>query len=263
MTGYLQRLASSVLHPGGNIHPVRDPVFSAPRVRTPPDTNESRESTALIPGADDSEEVRPPLTSTMNTKSVPKTSKSILPQPRSSDSSFLLLPPANGEASINRNAESLGNINGAKETLKSPLNENESTTEQNDSPLAMFASKNSVNSLADASAIPEVSEKTQSVAKNEPHEAMLAVSKISASKPSASLPQRVSPGTPGQKNPWSGTNRSPSSNTSSREPDEIEIHIGRIEVTAVQTAAPVPPAKPRRLAPSLDDYLRRRNRRNS
>jgi hypothetical protein len=42
------------------------------------------------------------------------------------------------------------------------------------------------------------------------------------------------------------------------ERDEIEIHIGRIEVTAVQ-AAPPPPPTPRRHAPSLDDYLRRRN----
>jgi hypothetical protein len=44
----------------------------------------------------------------------------------------------------------------------------------------------------------------------------------------------------------------------SAERDEIEIHIGRIEVTAVQTAAPQVPT-PRRHAPSLDDYLRRRN----
>jgi hypothetical protein len=46
-----------------------------------------------------------------------------------------------------------------------------------------------------------------------------------------------------------------------REPNEIQIHIGRIEVVAVpptpapQTAAP----KPQRGAPSLDEYLRRRD----
>jgi hypothetical protein len=45
-----------------------------------------------------------------------------------------------------------------------------------------------------------------------------------------------------------------------REPDEIQIHIGRIEVTAVQPAAPGAAAvKPRRSAPSLDEYLRRRD----
>lgn len=46
-----------------------------------------------------------------------------------------------------------------------------------------------------------------------------------------------------------------------REPDEIQIHIGRIEVVAVPPA-PAPPAalKPQRGAPSLDEYLQRRDR---
>lgn len=43
------------------------------------------------------------------------------------------------------------------------------------------------------------------------------------------------------------------------EPDEINIHIGRIEVTAAQPPPPRPAApKPHRKAPSLDEYLRRR-----
>ena len=43
-----------------------------------------------------------------------------------------------------------------------------------------------------------------------------------------------------------------------REPDEIQIHIGRIEVTAVQPPAPRAPAPPDK-AISLDAYLERRN----
>lgn len=44
------------------------------------------------------------------------------------------------------------------------------------------------------------------------------------------------------------------------EPDEIHIHIGRIEVTAVQPApARTAVATPRTRAPSLSDYLRRRD----
>jgi hypothetical protein len=45
-----------------------------------------------------------------------------------------------------------------------------------------------------------------------------------------------------------------------RSPDEVQIHIGRIEVTAVQPppAAP-PPTRPRRGAMSLADYLKQRN----
>lgn len=43
-----------------------------------------------------------------------------------------------------------------------------------------------------------------------------------------------------------------------REPDEIQIHIGRIEVTAVQQAARPAPT-PARKAMSLDEYLSRRD----
>jgi hypothetical protein len=46
--------------------------------------------------------------------------------------------------------------------------------------------------------------------------------------------------------------------------DDIQIHIGRIEVTAVRpTPAPQPAAKTRRGAPSLDEYIRRRDGRAS
>lgn len=48
-----------------------------------------------------------------------------------------------------------------------------------------------------------------------------------------------------------------------REPDEIEIHIGRIEVTAVPPPAQVRlAARPERKAVNLDEYLKRRHGRN-
>ncbi len=43
---------------------------------------------------------------------------------------------------------------------------------------------------------------------------------------------------------------------SARQSDTIQIHIGRVEVTAVQPA-PIPMSKPKRQTPSLDDYLKR------
>jgi hypothetical protein len=46
-----------------------------------------------------------------------------------------------------------------------------------------------------------------------------------------------------------------------RQPDEIQIHIGRIEVTAVQPPLPRAPKAPDK-AISLDAYLERRNRRS-
>jgi hypothetical protein len=57
-----------------------------------------------------------------------------------------------------------------------------------------------------------------------------------------------------QDSPWR-------SETASREPDEIQIHIGRIEVVAVpQQQAVRPTAKSSRKSPSLDDYLKRGRR---
>jgi hypothetical protein len=44
----------------------------------------------------------------------------------------------------------------------------------------------------------------------------------------------------------------------SREADEIQIHIGRIEVTAVPPAPARPAPAPNRKSPSLDEYLKRR-----
>jgi hypothetical protein len=41
--------------------------------------------------------------------------------------------------------------------------------------------------------------------------------------------------------------------------DEIEINIGRIEVTAAPPPLRAAAPKTQRKAPSLDDYLRRRN----
>jgi hypothetical protein len=50
----------------------------------------------------------------------------------------------------------------------------------------------------------------------------------------------------------------------SPETDDVQIHIGRIEVTAIQPAAPRPPrAEPARRALSLDEYLKRRGGRAS
>jgi len=45
------------------------------------------------------------------------------------------------------------------------------------------------------------------------------------------------------------------------EPDDIQIHIGRIEVTAVQQAPTRPALKPVRKGQSLDEYLKHRDRR--
>jgi hypothetical protein len=52
------------------------------------------------------------------------------------------------------------------------------------------------------------------------------------------------------------------SGQSQREADDIQIHIGRIEVTAVAPTAARPPPAPRPTSPSLDEYLKRRTGRS-
>ena len=54
-------------------------------------------------------------------------------------------------------------------------------------------------------------------------------------------------------------NYAPQSASPAREPDEIQIHIGRIEVTAVPPPVARPVAPPTRKGPSLDEYLSRRD----
>jgi hypothetical protein len=56
--------------------------------------------------------------------------------------------------------------------------------------------------------------------------------------------------------------RAAASRAAAREPDEIQIHIGRIEISAVPQTPAAPAVKAARKSSSLDDYLRRRDRRS-
>jgi len=63
--------------------------------------------------------------------------------------------------------------------------------------------------------------------------------------------------TPGHA-PIQKTARTSAAERLERQPDEIQIHIGRIEVTGLPPAAPLPPrTQPPRRALKLDEYLRR------
>jgi len=77
-------------------------------------------------------------------------------------------------------------------------------------------------------------------------------------------PLRPAALTPPSEQPAAAASRSAersSPRQAEHEPDEIQIHIGRIEVTAVQQAPARAPLKTLHKGQSLDEYLKRRDRR--
>jgi hypothetical protein len=83
--------------------------------------------------------------------------------------------------------------------------------------------------------------------------------------PVAPLAPKIRSTTAAPFEPRSNGNTRPSSRrtaTNNQKPDEIQIHIGRIEVIAAPPPMARPPApSSRRGSQSLDEYLRRRDRR--
>jgi hypothetical protein len=74
------------------------------------------------------------------------------------------------------------------------------------------------------------------------------------------LPSVTAPPAPSFNRPKRSSASSSQNPQAATPPDEIQIHIGRVEVIAMPPApARTAPAKPSRQAPSLNDYLRRRD----
>ncbi|HWF05879.1 MAG TPA: hypothetical protein VHA06_19485 [Candidatus Angelobacter sp.] len=79
---------------------------------------------------------------------------------------------------------------------------------------------------------------------------------FAAQKSLADVPPNFSSPTNHQKQ------KAAASRAAEREPDEIQIHIGRIEISAVPQTPAAPATKAARKSSSLDDYLRRRDLRS-
>jgi hypothetical protein len=248
---YLQRLASSALKPSGNIHPVLAATFStskrpfeveAPRIeedmvnaqnrvsRGQASTEESLVSPAPAMVAMEQQKPRAPATVVDETELVHTLPEPELPKP---------LTPTH--VSSGRNAAA----------TKPPGQD------------AVRASSGGYRSVP--ANTPHHKEIESQANRSEDAYTPLIAEHFSPLTPTVTSPKR---------HPFqaaSGWERKPDkaspsqrSGASVREPDEIQIHIGRIEVTAAQPAMQRPTAaQPRRLAPSLAEYLRRRDRRPS
>jgi hypothetical protein len=90
---------------------------------------------------------------------------------------------------------------------------------------------------------------TEAIAEQGPYTPLIAA----AFDPSPPVTNVMPAGKSGPDSPRPYAQRSPAT-------DDIEIHIGRIEVTAIQpTPVRIAPDKPQRRATSLDEYLKRRD----
>jgi hypothetical protein len=218
MTGYLQRLSLGALNPGGAIHPVLGSVFSAPTFGRTPD---------VFPGEED-------VLSRGRSESYVTPSREA---PRVFQDPGPELGPAVSTTVPFQ-------IRSHERTSFKPL---VTRTEQEDierSAVPSVRMKDETGRLEDPEVVhpgpyrPFVAENLR----RRDHQETFRV---------APSPFSADAG----KNEKGNLSRRPG--PPEREPDDIQIHIGRIEVTAVPPAPARPAAKPARQSLNLDDYLKR------
>jgi hypothetical protein len=246
MSGYLQRLVSGVLKPDVAIHPVLPSRFAPPSPPPAPEIIEVEEETAIAnrrepvrefgPDQQRPEVVRQPA----NEPQVPSIAPPapVFPPPPLTEAvnHSSVSAPAQGAARSKTSAATpVALVEGSKAAAKPGFvasANRQSAFQENRQALAQrrFASPFT----------------------NKPPEILeLPPTRASAGPSSVVAGER-------RRNEFSGRGRN-SYQPIQQVPDEIQIHIGRIEVTAV-TAAPAPQRvpKPSNL-PSLDEYLKRRD----
>jgi hypothetical protein len=261
MSHYLQRLAASALQPGGNVHPILDPVFAkrSPWAGAPLEEDlavASRSQGAAPPEpADSTAEIggRQPAA-----HKDPQPATFMLPQPATVDpaetpgesvpatrptSSDAQLSPAGTSAYAPRHRPGTGSLTNHARTAADEKPRDRAIEGQPVQPTGEFrGASDQLESL----------EQQQSLAPRAPTPLVPEALHHRFAKPTR---LQVAGPRPGEA---FGTDRRTS------EPDEIQIHIGRIEVTAVQAGPPTQVApRPARWSPSLKEYLRRRDRKSS
>jgi hypothetical protein len=268
MSGYLQRLASSALKPGGSIHPVLGSIFSRPDYGRMPDAYSLEED---IFSGDEPPHVMTPRPEGSRTLEVPR------PAPVPSVSSvsddvaegsraavdpkavprpaFLLVPPRPGATLLPDKTEKVADP--------------DPVSEQRQSFLSLINQAQQPVTEANQQASDEGGQREEPI---EPRRqgrdaevALIGVYKpLMAETTLGNDATGIVRDTPNWFASASGGKRTRdvahrSMGLAGGEPDEIQIHIGRIEVTAVPQS-PVPrAAKPAPKSVSLDEYLKRRD----
>ena len=220
MSGYLQRLVNGTAGGADSVHPRTGSIFSAPR----------DDVVVPVPRVDNSETV---AAAPRRDQPAPPTDVSHAEPPRgvTRESAHVpLLPPAEapaGDAAPSRPPASPAVLSGAVEPIAARVlqpgepRQRDPATDTQIAPQRQPRAGDAVRPLTNGSSTGEVTAQSAE-------------------------PRRLS--------------RNRHADRSERQTDDIQIHIGRIEVVAVQPPVPRPLKAPDR-ALSLDEYLSRRDRR--
>ena len=223
MSGYLQRLACSVMQPRTRIHALVGSVFSRPQ-RTEPETVPppspafSSDEPASI-GGEGQQQLLMSKSSRQSNREISDTFPGVKSDP---------IPQF---------------LRRAAEFVEHPDEDQDFTSAR---PLAER------RSVGDFATIHETGEKEQKT-----DYAPLVTVTARGSQPKSQPPASSIPFAPATQVPQKP--QAPAA-AASHEPDEIQIHIGKIEVLAVPQAPPARIASASRKAMSLEEYLRKRDR---
>jgi hypothetical protein len=264
MSGYLQRMVSSAMSPGGSIRPILGSVFSPTTYRSTPEDirGKGSVSSSLIGTEHAAPLADRGLEPGLSADPVPEETTIFNPSVNES-------PQRSVRSRLSSLDMSMGDVRSDEPPNPTSQHKYEIVTKGAGlQPLSRTVTPVSGNAKQNESREP-VSEPADTLAaraKKSDVEKSEAADKIryqplmttpvsSADGPLGSW--RVSsPLTPDVRKEVKG-DVSSSSGSPQREPDEIQIHIGRIEVTAVPQAMPRPAPPPLRKSISLDDYLKR------
>jgi hypothetical protein len=235
-------MALSAIKPGGTIHPILEPIYTPRKDRSDSPWIEDNSSSHMSGRRGPAYQEAPPV-APATLKTTPVT-EAVLPNPtvekiQPADTVRLLPPSSAIETEIKTNSRQE-----ARDQAKAQP------------PLAK--SKDKAEGTGRASHREQSSDPIPGTVSPRLEQAMLPIAARRPASPGRG-PIRVF----GLEKTQMMTPRFQRVEPAVREPDEIQIHIGRIEVTAVPPAPAPPAAKPQRNVPSLDEYLRRRDRRAS
>jgi hypothetical protein len=220
MSGYLQRLVSSAMRPTANVHPVIPPLFSTPEYGT----------------ANEDLAEQKPAAPSIASRTFAQFETDVEPRSKHANVEAIsetLIPVAT--TAMHSPREDSSQLHSAQHAAQAPdeqwrkreITSDERAAESRETASSRFAYTPLLPESVGAVSLPQV----------DPHPATSLTATPQAARDTARRTRSASP--------------------NKREPDEIQITIGRIEVTAVPELPALPAAKPGRKQLSLDEYLRR------